>query len=324
MRRESMNILVTGGAGFIGSHMVDRHLADGHRVIVVDNLSTGRRENVPSGARLVEADVADADLDPLLREDRIDAVSHHAAQIDVRHSVSDPVDDARSNVVGSLKLFEACRRAGVRRVLFASTGGALYGEPEGGRPAREDHPTNPISPYGCAKLSIEKYLHYYRVVHDFRVQVLRYANVYGPRQNGMGEAGVVAIFAEAILGGRTPKIRGDGEQTRDYVFVGDVVETAARALDSGKDGTWNVGTGVETSVNRLFQLESSALDFRTPAEHAAAVPGEQRRSVLDGSAARRDFDLPDWTPLEEGIEATAAAFRRERGPSPAAAPRVRY
>jgi UDP-glucose 4-epimerase len=313
-----MNILVTGGAGFIGSHMVDRHLADGHRVIIVDNLSTGRREKVPAGARLVEADVADADLEPLLREERIDAVSHHAAQIDVRHSVSDPVDDARSNVVGSLKLLEACRRTGVRRVLFASTGGALYGEPEGGRPAREDHPTNPISPYGCAKLSIEKYLHYYRAVHDFRVQVLRYANVYGPRQNGMGEAGVVAIFAESMLGGRTPMIRGDGEQTRDYVFVGDVVETAARALDSGNDGTWNVGTGVETSVNRLFELESGALDFRKPAEYVDAVPGEQRRSVLDGSAARRDFDLPAWTPLEEGIQATAAAFRRERPPAAAA------
>jgi UDP-glucose 4-epimerase len=315
MRRESMNILVTGGAGFIGSHMVDRHLADGHGVTVVDNLSTGRREKVPSGARFVEADVADADLEPLLREEQIDAVSHHAAQIDVRHSVSDPVDDARSNVVGSLKLFEACRRAGVRRILFASTGGALYGEPDEGRPAREDHPTNPVSPYGCAKLSIEKYLHYYRVVHNFRVQVLRYANVYGPRQNGLGEAGVVAIFAEAILGGRTPKIRGDGEQTRDYVYVGDVVETAARALAGERGGTWNVGTGVETSVNQLFERLSRALGYRGAAEHAPPVPGEQRRSVLDGSSARRDLGLPPWTPIEQGIDRTAEAFRRERIPA---------
>jgi UDP-glucose 4-epimerase len=315
MRRESMNILVTGGAGFIGSHMVDRHLADGHRVIVVDNLSTGRREKVPSGARFVEADVADADLEPLLREERIDAVSHHAAQIDVRHSVSDPVDDARSNVVGSLKLLEACRRAGVRKILFASTGGALYGEPEEGRPAREDHPTNPVSPYGCAKLSIEKYLHYYRVVHGFRVQVLRYANVYGPRQNGLGEAGVVAIFAEAILGGRTPKIRGDGEQTRDYVFVADVVETAARALAGERDGTWNVGTGVETSVRRLFELLARALDYRGTPEHVPPVPGEQRRSVLDGSAAREELGVPPWTTVERGLERTAEAFRRERIPA---------
>jgi UDP-glucose 4-epimerase len=309
-----MNILVTGGAGFIGSHMAARHLADGHGVVVVDNLSTGRREKVPPGARFIEADVAEGDLEPLLRGERIDAVSHHAAQIDVRHSVSDPVDDARSNVVGSLKLLEACRRAGVRRVLFASTGGALYGEPEGGRPAREDHPTNPVSPYGCAKLSIEKYLHYYRVIHEFEVAVLRYANVYGPGQNGMGEAGVVAIFAEAILGGRRPKIRGDGEQTRDYVFVGDVVETAARALAGGKSGTWNVGTGIETSVNRLFEVLAGALGYRGAPEHVPPVAGEQRRSVLDGSAARIDFGLPEWTPLERGIEITAGAFRRERIP----------
>jgi UDP-glucose 4-epimerase len=307
-----MNILVTGGAGFIGSHMAARHIADGHRVTVVDNLSTGRREKVPAGARFVEADVADADLEPVLREEKIDAVSHHAAQIDVRHSVSDPLDDARSNVLGSLNLFEACRSVGLRRILFASTGGALYGEPQGGRPAREDHPTDPVSPYGCAKLSIEKYLHYYGVIHGFEVQVLRYANVYGPGQNGMGEAGVVAIFAEAILDGRTPKIRGDGEQTRDYVFVGDVVEAAARALERGRSGTWNVGTGIETSVNRLFELIARALDYRKPAERVPLPPGEQRRSVLDGSAARREFGLPEWTPLEKGIEVTAESFRRAR------------
>jgi UDP-glucose 4-epimerase len=309
-----MNILVTGGAGFIGSHMASRHRKDGHRVVVVDNLSTGRREKVPPGVGFVEADVASADLEPVLREEKIDAVSHHAAQIDVRHSVADPIDDARSNVLGSLNLLEACRRAGVRKVLFASTGGALYGEPEGGRPAREDHPTNPVSPYGCAKLSIEKYLHFYRVIHGFEVAVLRYANVYGPGQNGLGEAGVVAIFIEAILAGRTPRIRGDGEQTRDYVFVGDVVETAARALASGKSGTWNVGTGVETSVNRLFELIARALDFRGAPEHVPPVPGEQRRSVLDGWAARREFALGDWTTIENGIPVTAGGFRRERAP----------
>jgi len=307
-----MNILVTGGAGFIGSHMAARHRTDGHDVVVVDNLSTGLREKVPVGVRFVEADVAESDLEPLLSEAKIDVVSHHAAQIDVRHSVSDPVDDARSNVLGSLKLLEACRRAGVRRVLFASTGGALYGEPEGGRPATESHPTNPVSPYGCAKLSIEKYLHFYRVVHGFEVQVLRYANVYGPGQNGLGEAGVVAIFAEAILAGRIPKIRGDGEQTRDYVFVADVVETAARALASGKSGTWNVGTGVETSVNRLFELLAPALGFRGKPEYAPLAPGEQRRSVLDGSAARRDLGVPPWTPIETGIPVTAEAFRRAK------------
>jgi UDP-glucose 4-epimerase len=305
-----MNILVTGGAGFIGSHMAKRHLEDGHRVVVVDDLSAGRREKVPEKAKFVQADIAETDLEPLLREEKIEFVSHHAAQIDLRHSVSDPLYDARANILGSLKLLEACRRAGVRRVLFSSTGGALYGEPEGGRPAREDHPTNPVSPYGCAKLSIEKYLHYYTVIHDFQTQVFRYANVYGPGQNGTGEAGVVAIFAEAILHGRRPKIRGDGEQTRDYIYVGDLVETAARAAASGESGTWNLGTGVETSVNRLFELIANQLEYREQPEHVALPPGEQRRSVLDGSAASRAFDLPPYTTLEEGLEITADFFRR--------------
>ena len=304
-----MNILVTGGAGFIGSNMAKRHCDDGHRVVVVDDLSAGRREKVPEKARFVQADIAETDLEPLLLEEKIEFVSHHAAQIDLRHSVSDPLHDARSNILGSLKLFESCRSAGVRRVLFASTGGALYGEPEGGRPASESHPTNPVSPYGCAKLSIEKYLHYYSVIHGFQTQVFRYANVYGPGQNGTGEAGVVAIFAEAILNGRRPKIRGDGGQTRDYIYVGDLVEAAARAAASDRIGTWNLGTGVETSVTRLFELIAAELAYSEQAEHVPLPPGEQRRSVLDGSAARRDFDLPPYTPLAKGLKTTADFFR---------------
>ena len=304
-----MNILVTGGAGFIGAHMAARHLSDGHRVVVVDDLSAGRREKVPDGARFVEADIAETDLTALLAEEKIDFVSHHAAQIDLRHSVADPLHDARANILGSLKLFEACRRAGTKRVLFSSTGGALYGEPQGGLPAPEDHPTDPVSPYGCAKLATEKYLHYYRTIHDFQTQVFRYANVYGPGQNGSGEAGVVAIFAEAILQGRTPKIRGDGEQTRDYVFVGDLVEAASRAAASQQSGTWNLGTGVETSVNRLFELLASALGYRGEPECVPLPPGEQRRSVLDGTAVLRDFGLPPYTRLEAGLQTTADFFR---------------
>jgi len=305
-----MNILVTGGAGFIGSHMAKRHADDGHRVVVVDDLSAGRLEKVPARARFVRADIAEADLEPLLKEEQIDFVSHHAAQIDLRHSVSDPLHDARSNILGSLNLFEACRRAGVRRILFSSTGGALYGEPEGGKPAPETHPTNPVSPYGCAKLSIEKYLYYYRVIHGFQTQVFRYANVYGPGQNGTGEAGVVAIFAEAILHGRRPRIRGDGGQTRDYIFVGDLVEAASRAASSDASGTWNLGTGVETSVNDLYDRIAAELDYREPAERVPLPPGEQRRSVLDSSSARRTFGLPPWTPLSEGLKITADFFRK--------------
>jgi UDP-glucose 4-epimerase len=309
-----MNILVTGAAGFIGSHMAKRHLADGHRVVIVDDLSTGRRERLPAAARFVQADIASTDLEPLLREERIDFVSHHAAQIDLRHSVTDPVGDARVNVIGSLMLFEAMRRAGTPQVLFSSTGGAIYGEPEGGRPAPESHPTDPISPYGCAKLAIEKYMHYYRVVHGLRTQVFRYANVYGPWQDGTGEAGVVAIFSEAMLGSRPLKINGDGEQTRDYVFVGDLVEAAARAARSEKTGVWNLGTGVETSVNRLFSLIAREYGYAATPPHVPAPAGEQKRSVLDGSRARLDFDLPPWTPLEDGLKTTAEFFRsRHRG-----------
>jgi len=306
-----MNILVTGGAGFIGSQMAKRHLADGHRVVIVDNMSSGKRERLPAGARFVHADIADADLAPLLAEEKIEFVSHHAAQIDLRHSVSDPVGDARSNIVGSLKLLEACRAVGVRHVLFASTGGALYGEPEGGRPAPESHPTNPISPYGCAKLSVEKYLYFYRVVHGFQTQVFRYANVYGPWQDGSGEAGVVAIFSEAMLAGRPVKINGDGEQTRDYVFVGDLVEAGARAAKSDLAGVWNLGTGVETSVNRLFSVLAKEYGYAKDPAHVPAPAGEQKRSVLDSSAVRRDFGLPPWTPFEQGVKPTAEFFRRK-------------
>jgi UDP-glucose 4-epimerase len=257
----------------------------------------------------VQADIAEVDLEALLREERIAFVSHHAAQIDLRHSVADPVGDARVNVIGGLKLFEAMRRAGTRHVLFSSTGGAIYGEPEGGRPATESHPTNPISPYGCAKLSIEKYMHYYRVVHGFQTQVFRYANVYGPWQDGTGEAGVVAIFSAAMLGSRPLKINGEGEQTRDYVYVGDLVEAAARAAASDKSGVWNLGTGVETSVNRLFAALAAEYGYTANPPHVPAPAGEQMRSVLDGSLVRRDFDLPPWTRLEDGLKATADFFR---------------
>jgi len=215
-----------------------------------------------------------------------------------------------------LRVFEACRRAGVRRVAFASTGGALYGEPEGGRPAPESHPTNPISPYGCAKLSIEKYLHYYRVVHGFQTLVFRYANVYGPYQSGTGEAGVVAIFAEAMLGRRSLKINGSGEQTRDYVFVGDLARAAAAAIATDKSGTWNLGTGIETSVNRLFELLAAEFGYKEAAPHAPPNAGEQERSVLDGSAIRRDFGLPPYTKLEDGLKLTASYFRTQSAARP--------
>ena len=307
------SILVTGGAGFIGSHVAAAYLADGHRVVVVDNLASGSRDRVPDGARFVADDITTMDVAALLREEKIELVNHHAAQIDLRASVKDPVWDARINVIGSVRVLEGCRAAGTRRVVFSSTGGAIYGEPEGDK-ADESHPTNPVSPYGVAKLSVEKYLHFYRVEHGFQTVVFRYANVYGPGQSGRGEAGVVAIFAEKMLKRVSPGIHGDGEQTRDYVFVRDCVEANRRALSTRQSGVWNVGTGVETSVNRIEALIRRFISEAPPAVHDAAAPGEQRRSVLDGRKLLRDFGIPGYTPLEQGLEATMAWFR-ERVPS---------
>jgi len=305
------NILVTGGAGFIGSHVATAYLGAGHRVVVVDNLASGSRERVPDGARFVEGDITSMDLASLLREEKIDVVNHHAAQIDLRASVKDPEWDARINVIGSVRVFEACRAAGTRRVFFSSTGGAIYGEPEGEK-ADETHPTDPVSPYGVAKLSVEKYLHFYRIEHGFQTIVFRYANVYGPGQNGKGEAGVVAIFAEQMLKGAAPRIHGDGDQTRDYVFVRDCVEANRRALSIRESGVWNVGTGVETSVNRIEALIRRSIPEAPPAVHDAPPHGEQRRSVLDGGKLLSDFGMPGYTPLEKGLEETIAWFKSGR------------
>jgi UDP-glucose 4-epimerase len=302
------SILVTGGAGFIGSHVAAAYLADGHRVVVVDNLATGSRDRVPGGARFVEDDITTMNVAALLREEKIELVNHHAAQIDLRASVRDPVWDARINVIGSVRVLEGCRAAGTRRVVFASTGGAIYGEPAGER-ADESHPTDPVSPYGVAKLSVEKYLYFYRVEHGFQTVVFRYANVYGPGQNGRGEAGVVAIFAEKMLKGESPAIHGDGDQTRDYVFVRDCAEANRRALSTRESGVWNVGTGVETSVNRIEALIHRFVPEAPPALHDAPAPGEQRRSVLDGKKLLRDFGISGYTSLEKGLDETMAWFR---------------
>lgn len=300
-------ILVTGGAGFIGGRVAEAYVRSGHRVIVLDNLARGRRERVPSGAVFLEEDLLTADFEALLRGHRVDFVNHHAAHIDVRASVADPAGDARTNILGTLRLLEGCRKAGVRRFLFASTGGAIYGEPRGPA-AGEDHPTEPVSPYGVAKLAVEKYLHFYRVEHGLQPIVFRYANVYGPGQDGTGEAGVVAILLERMLRGAPAFIHGDGEQTRDFVFIGDCVEANLRALGHGGHGVWNVGTGVETSVNRLHELLCEITSVRRPAVHDAAAPGEQRRSVLDGRKFLKDFQLAAYTPLRDGLAATVAAF----------------
>ena len=239
-----MHVLVTGGAGFIGSHIADALIARGDRVTIVDDLSTGDRANVNPSAELRVTDVRDVDAGGF------DAIIHQAAQIDLRKSVADPGFDAEVNVVGSVRLLEAAANAGVKRFLFASTGGAIYGEPLQA-PQSEEHPANPLSPYGCAKLAVEHYMHYYREVRGLSCVALRYANVYGPRQNAHGEAGVVAIFAPRLLHDEEVTINGSGEQTRDFVYVADVVAANLGALDGDFGGAFNVGTGVETSINEL-------------------------------------------------------------------------
>jgi UDP-glucose 4-epimerase len=303
-----MKVLVTGGAGFIASHIVDAYIARGHEVTVVDDLSSGRRENVNPKAELIAADLRQPSTVDALRGRGFELVNHHAAQIDVRVSVADPAADAELNVVASLRLFEAMKNDGVKKIIFASSGGATYGEPIYA-PQDEKHPASPVSPYGCAKLAIDQYLYFYKVVHGLKSVSLRYGNVYGPRQRKDGEAGVVAIFAGAMLDGEVPRINGEGKQTRDYVFVEDVVRANMAASERDLEGIYNVGTGAETSVNELFDELRRAIGSDRDAEHGPAKPGEQMRSVLDATKLRTAGGLPPFVSLEDGIAKTVAWLR---------------
>ncbi|HKO56891.1 MAG TPA: NAD-dependent epimerase/dehydratase family protein [Thermoanaerobaculia bacterium] len=306
-----MKVLVTGGAGFIGSHIADAYLARGWRVTALDNLSTGDRRNLNARAEFVEADLRDPSTFARIAELEPDVVSHHAAQIDVRHSVADPAADAEVNVIASIRLLQTAHEIGVKRFLFASTGGAIYGEPLFA-PQTEEHPRNPLSPYGCAKLSVEHYLHFYREIYGLKTVALRYGNVYGPRQNAKGEAGVIAIFADRLLDGHAVTINGSGEQTRDYVFVGDVVAANLAATDIEEGGAFNVGTGVETSVNDLYAMLAAELGTSLEAAHGPAKAGEQMRSVLDGSRLRERARLRAPAALRDGLRETVAFFRERR------------
>ncbi len=312
----TQHALVTGGAGFIGSHVADALLADGWSVTVLDNLSSGKRDQVPAGARLVEADIRSPEAAALVRDGGFDLVCHLAAQIDVRKSVADPSFDVDVNIRGSLNLIEAVRATGRRtRFIFASTGGAVYGDFVA-PPNVESYAKDPESPYGIAKFSVELYLAYYARVHGLDYIALRFANVFGPRQDPHGEAGVVAIFCQRILSGAPLTVFGDGGQTRDYVYVGDVARAHVRAarhatIPAGKvdDRAFNLGTGRETSVVELAQSLMRAAGRDVPLQHAPPRPGEQRRSVV--SIAKAGAGL-DWTPqvgLEDGLARTFAWFR---------------
>jgi len=305
-----MRILVTGGAGFIGSHVVDAYVAAGHEVIVVDDLSTGRRENLNPRARFHQLDITDPAVVDLVRDARPAVLNHHAAQMDVRRSVTDPLFDARVNILGTVNLLEGARRANVRRVLFVSSGGAVYGEQEA-FPAPESHPTNPVSPYGVSKRAGELYAFFYQAEYQLPFVALRYANVYGPRQDPHGEAGVVAIFSGRMLRAEPVTVNGDGKQTRDYVYVGDVARASLLALESTATGPFNIGTGVETDVNALARLLLEATGGRSQVRHGPAKPGEQRRSVVD---CRRAAEVLGWrpqVPLAEGLGRTVEWFRAQ-------------
>jgi UDP-glucose 4-epimerase len=302
-----MNILVTGGAGFIASHIVDAYLKLGHRVTIVDNLSTGRRENINPDAQFVSMDIRDPRMDELFRQERFDALCHHAAQIDVRRSVEDPSHDASVNILGGIALYALCAVYGVQKVVFASTGGAIYGE-QIAFPADESHPTEPSSPYGIAKLANEKYLAFFGAHHGFVPVCLRYTNVYGPRQNPHGEAGVVAIFLNTMLEGGQPVINGDGLQTRDYVFVEDVVRANVLALTHPHADILNVCTGVETSVNDIFRTLHTSAGRTLEEHHAPAKPGEQFRSVCTYEKAKRVLGWEPSVSIQTGLKRTAEWF----------------
>ena len=303
-----MKILVTGAAGFIASHVADAYLADGHQVVIIDDLSSGKRANLPAAAKFYNADIRSQEAREIVRNERPQVLSHHAAQMDVRRSVADPHFDAEVNVLGTINMLESGREVGVTKVIFASSGGAVYGEQET-FPAAESHPLYPLSPYGVTKATGEHYLFYYHAVYGVPYVALRYGNVFGPRQDPHGEAGVIAIFTERLLAGQVPTINGDGKQTRDYVFVGDVVRANLAALATNFVGPVNIGTGVETDVDALYAHLRVLTGSPHQAQHGPAKAGEQRRSVVD---IRRAAEVLDWkpeVPLEEGLRRTVEFFR---------------
>ena len=308
-----MKIVVTGGAGFIASHIVDAYIARGHEVHIVDDLSTGQEKNLNPHATVHRLDIGDRRSAQLIEEIKPSVLNHHAAQMDVRRSVADPTFDARTNIIGFVNLLEACKNGQVKKILFSSSGGAVYGDRDP-IPASEQHETLPLSPYGVSKLTGELYLGYYYMVFGLPYVALRYANVYGPRQSSAGEAGVVAIFISQLLAGKTPIINGDGEQTRDYVFVDDVVKANVAALETNYVGPVNIGTGIETDVVTICRELRRGIGTPIEAVHGPAKPGEQRRSCLDASLAAKVLGWKPEVSLEAGLAKTIAYYRGSKAP----------
>jgi UDP-glucose 4-epimerase len=309
-----MKILVTGGAGFIGSHVVDRYISEGHEVAVVDNLSTGFRENLNPKAKFYEADICNAKgIEEIFQREHPEVLNHHAAQMDVRHSVDDPVFDATTNILGSLNLILASVKYQVRKFIYISTGGAIYGEPKY-LPVDESHPINPESQYGISKHTVEHYLYLYSHQSGLTYTILRYPNVYGPRQNPKGEAGVIAIFIGKMLEGVTPTIFGSGEAVRDYVHVSDIVQANFLALTKGNNDFFNIGSGIGTTVNEIYRLLSRAVSFRAPANYAPPRTGEIQKIYLNAEKAKRELGWTSQLSLERGLRVTLEWVKEKANP----------
>jgi len=306
-----MKILVTGGAGFIASHVSDAYIDAGHEVVIVDNLSTGRTEFVHEKAKFIEADITDKEtIQRIIREEKPDVINHHAAHIQVGYSVENPQFDAENNVIGLLNVMEAAREVGVKKVIMAATGGAMYGNKQ--TPFDETMKEQPLSPYGISKRAGELYLNYYHELYNIPFVSLRYSNVYGPRQNAHGESGVVAIFSEMIMAGKSPVINGDGTHTRDYVYVGDVVKANLLALDTDFVGELNIGTTTEISTNEVFDIVVRELGADVKKEYGPARPGEQVTSSLSYQKAK---EVLKWEPeigFEEGVKRVATWYREQK------------
>ena len=305
-----MKILVTGGAGFIGSHLVDRLVQEGHEVVVADNLSTGKRRNLNRAAEFYKRDVQGSRMESVFRRERPVVLIHLAAQMNIRRSVEDPLFDAQVNILGTLNVLDQAVRYGTRKVIFASSGGAIYGEQDV-FPAPESHATRPLSPYGISKLTGEYYLAYYQRVSGIQYVSLRFSNVYGPRQDPYGEAGVVAIFTQKMLAGEQPIINGNGRQTRDFIYVDDVVEAHMAVLGRDIQGVYNVGTAHETTINDLYGKLADLTKSGCKQLYGPAKKGEQARSVVDASKLRQELGWEPRVSLDEGLARTVEYFRAQ-------------
>jgi UDP-glucose 4-epimerase len=303
-----MKILVTGGAGFIGSHVVDLFLKNDYEVVVIDDLSTGRASNLNPAAAFYEADIRGPEIAGILNKEKPDYISHHAAQIDVRRSVSEPIFDAEVNILGSINLLESARMSGVKRIIYSSTGGAVYGEPEY-LPCDEDHPINPLAQYGASKYIVEHYLFMYQVLYGLPYTILRYPNVYGPRQDPHGEAGVVAIFCGRMLAGDPVTIFGNGEQERDFVHVSDCAAANLLAINKGKDGIYNLGSGTGSSINEIFNELKDIIGYQADPHNAPQRLGETFKIYLTADRARKELGWEQRMSLTEGLEDTVNYFR---------------